>query len=79
MNDTKPWYQSRTVWLGAAQIAIGAGVAAGVIDETGAGEALGQAPEVIGGVLAAATGAAGVYYRMKADKKLSTKAEPPKE
>lgn len=71
METSKPWYMSRTVWIGAAQVAIGVGVASGVVDESGAADALNQAPEVIGGVLAAAAGAAGVYYRLQATKELT--------
>lgn len=70
MEDKKPWYASRTVWVGAAQVAVGAALATGVIDETTAGTALGQAPEVVGGVVGAVLGAASIYYRSRADKTL---------
>ena len=70
MNETKPWYASRTVWVGAAQVAVGAALASGAIDEATAQDALGQAPSVVGGVVAAALGAASVYYRVKAEKSI---------
>lgn len=70
MDEIKPWYASRTVWVGAAQVAVGAALASGAIDESTAQDALGQAPSVVGGVVAAALGAASIYYRAKAEKAL---------
>lgn len=63
--DPKPWYASRTLWVGAAQVAVGTALAAGVIDESTANDALGQAPEVVGGVVGAVLGAAQIYLRTK--------------
>jgi hypothetical protein len=71
MNETKPWYVSRTVWIGAAQIAIGAATAAGMIDLDAAQDAQAQAPEVVTGLVNAALGAGAVYYRIKATKQVS--------
>jgi hypothetical protein len=70
MNETKPWYTSKTVWVGAAQIAIGAATAAGVIDMDAAVDAQNQAPEVISGLVGAVLGVATVASRVVANKRI---------
>jgi hypothetical protein len=69
MEEKKPWYTSRTVIVGGLQVAVGTALAAGIIDETAASEAL--SPEVVGGIATAALGVASAYYRIKAEKQLS--------
>lgn len=72
MEDVKPWYTSKTVWVGAAQIAIGAATAAGIIDLDAASDAQAQAPEVISGLVGAVLGVATVASRAVATKRVGT-------
>ena len=80
MSEAKPWYASRTMWVGAAQAAVGVALAAGAIDEATARDALGSAPEVVGGVVTAALAATQIYIRTQTDKPIAgTALDPAKE
>jgi hypothetical protein len=66
MTDLKPWYASRAVWTGLAQIVVGLAVLLGFVDEATSWDAMKQVPEVLTVIL----GGLGIYYRVIATKKV---------
>jgi hypothetical protein len=70
MTDTKPWYTSKTVWVGVAQIAVGAATAAGVINLDEAQSATDAIPALIPSLVTAGLGVATIATRVVAEKKL---------
>lgn len=57
MNDTKPWYASRTIWAGVVMIMLGIGKLAGLVGDEQAAGLLVTLPDtlmtIINGILAA--------------------------
>lgn len=70
MEEKKPWYLSKTIVAGAVQIAAGAGIAAGYITPEDGRLVIETGPGVVTGLIAGLAGAASIYGRVTANKKI---------
>jgi hypothetical protein len=71
MENTKPWWQSRTIWASVLQVALGVAVSMGVLTSSQSGAILTEGPDLIVGISTAVLGAWGLYGRAKASTKLT--------
>ena len=71
MEDTKPWWQSKTIWASVLQVVLGIAVSMGLITGAQSGAILADAPDLIVGITSAVLGAWGLYGRAKATTKLT--------
>ena len=71
MEETKPWWQSRTIWASVLQVGLGVAVSFGLITGVQSGAILADAPDLIVGVSTVLLGGWGLYGRVKATKTLT--------
>jgi hypothetical protein len=71
MDDTKAWYASQTIWASLLQMAVGVGVATGVINDAAGSAIVGDGPGLIIGLVTAVLGVWSLYGRVKASKTIS--------
>lgn len=70
MEDTKPWWQSRTIWASILQVGIGLAVSFGVINAAAGQEILATGPEILTGIGVSIVGALQIWSRVKATKQI---------
>ena len=71
MEDTKPWWQSRTIWASILQVAIGIGVSFGLFSQAAGATILAEGPDLITGVAVSVVGALQIWSRVKATKTIA--------
>lgn len=71
MEETKPWWSSRTIWASILQVGVGVAVSLGLFSDTAGGAILADGPDLIIGVVTGLLGAWGLYGRVKATKTLT--------
>lgn len=71
MEESKPWYASKTIWASFLQIAVGIAVTMGVVSDTQGTALLADGPDLIVGLVTAVLGAIGLYGRVQATKTLT--------
>lgn len=79
MDGTKPWYTSKTIWIGVTQVVVGVAAAKGYVSEGFVQDILQQAPEVISGLIAATLGVVSIWTRAIARSKLTRPTLPQKD
>jgi hypothetical protein len=70
MEDTKPWWQSRTIWASILQVLIGIGVSFGLFSQAAGETILSQGPDLIVGIGVSIVGVLQVVSRVKATKQI---------
>jgi hypothetical protein len=70
MEDTKPWWQSRTIWASILQVGIGIGVSFGLFSQAAGETILSQGPDLIVGIGVSVVGVLQVWSRVKATKQI---------
>jgi len=68
MDDTKPWWQSQTIWASITQVAVGLLVSTGLINDVAGQVVLSEGPGIVIGVITSVLGAWGFYGRIRATK-----------
>lgn len=66
MNQTKPWYASKTIWASVFQILAGVLVTTGIVSDAGHELLVNDGPELLTGLVVAVLGLFGLYGRMNA-------------
>lgn len=70
-DNTKPWWQSQTIWASVLQVALGIAVSFGLVTDVQSGAILADAPALIVGISTVLLGGWGLYGRVKATKALT--------
>lgn len=70
MEDTKPWWQSRTIWASILQVLIGIAVSFGVISQAAGQEIIATGPEILAGIGVSAVAVLQIWMRIKATKQI---------
>jgi hypothetical protein len=68
MEETKPWYTSRTIWASIIQVGVGVGVSLGVIGDSAGAHILAEGPDLVVGLAVGVAGVLGIWGRIKATK-----------
>lgn len=71
MEDTKPWWQSRTIWASILQVGIGIAVSFGLFSQEAGATILAEGPDLITGIAVSVVGALQIFSRVKATKQIS--------
>lgn len=71
-----PWWKSKTIWAGVAQVLVGIAVGLGYMTEGEAGEAQSWLTEILAG-LVGSLGAATVWGRVMATREIKPQVLPP--
>lgn len=70
MEDSKPWWQSKTIWASILQVGIGLAVSFGLFSEAAGKEILETGPELLTGIGVSAVGLLQIWARVKATKQI---------
>lgn len=70
MEDTKPWWQSRTIWASILQVGIGLAVSFGLFSAEAGAAILADGPDLIAGLGVSIVGALQIWSRVKATKQI---------
>lgn len=76
MDQQIPWWKSKTIWAGIAQVIVGIAVGLGYMTEGEAGEAQSWLTEILAG-LVGSLGAATVWGRVMATREIKLQLVPP--
>ena len=75
MDNTKPWWQSRTIWASILTMIGGVGVAFGLFDQ-GTADLIGaEGPDLLVGLAGAVLGLISLWGRMRATKRIEPSAD----
>lgn len=73
MEDTKPWYASKTIWSSIASVVAGVGIAFGLFDDTASEVIKEDLPNLAEGLAVAIFGAIAFWGRISAKKTIGSK------
>ncbi len=71
MEDTKPWYASKNVWLSILQVGLGIATSLGWFSQGAADAILANGPELLAGLGITVVGGLQIYTRVQATKQLT--------
>jgi hypothetical protein len=71
MDETKPWYASKTIWASILQVLVGVLVSTGFLGEGTAGTIIAEGPELIAGAVVGLLGLVSLYGRAFAKKTIA--------
>ena len=74
MDETKPWYASKTIWASILQVLVGVAVSTGFIGDSAGDTIIAEGPELIAGAVIGVLGLVSLYGRAFAKKTIAPNA-----
>jgi uncharacterized membrane protein (DUF441 family) len=71
MDETKPWYASKTIWASILQVLVGVAVSTGFLGDSAGETIIAEGPELIAGAVVGALGLVSLYGRAFAKKTIA--------
>lgn len=71
MDETKPWYASKTIWASILQVIVGVAVSAGILTDNAGDLIIAEGPELIAGAVIGLLGLVSLYGRAIARKTIA--------